>query len=233
MRTLTDRGSRELRPREREYSLAHEAQMCNHSAVEVSRQQFVFVLLCFLLSASLCLALTRQSLWIDEAVTAWMASRQSVWSVLAEITNSQHIKVSEPYMPFFYIYIWAWARVFGTSEFALRASNIPFAIVLVTTFGWTSLRVFNRPFLWAVFGLSPFIWFYINEARPYIAVMACSAISLAALLPIRRDTQGSHHGFSVLPCCWALGSTCLLSSSYYRRWRSLVLSSESRGRTRF
>jgi hypothetical protein len=72
--------------------------------------------------------------------------------------------------------------VFGVSEFALRASNIPFAILLVSALAWSSLNLFGVRFAWIVFALSPFLAVYMNEARPYIPLMASVTLSLVALL---------------------------------------------------
>jgi hypothetical protein len=90
-------------------------------------------------------------------------------------------------MPLYMLYIWEWAQAFGTSEYALRASNIPFAFMFTTALGWTSYRVFRRPFLWVVFALSPFVVFYMSEARPYVALMACATASTGAMLAYFAD----------------------------------------------
>lgn len=90
-------------------------------------------------------------------------------------------------MPVYNVYIWAWSRLFGAGEFALRASNVPFVLMLSAALGWTSYRVFRRPLLWVVFCFSPFVVFYMNEARPYIAVMGCAAVSTGTLLAYFAD----------------------------------------------
>jgi len=146
-------------------------------------------ILCLVVSLGLCLGVTRQSLWIDEATTAWLASHQDPWRLLGTLADGREI-LSESLMPLFTGYIWTWSRLFGTGEQALRAANIPFAILLVATLGWTSSRLFSRPLLWLVLCFCPFIWFYMNEARPYVAVMACSAVALAAVLAYFADPNG-------------------------------------------
>jgi hypothetical protein len=132
----------------------------------------------------LCLAITHQSLWIDEAFTTAFTAPSSVRHLIEAILRE---KSSEAQMPLYNIYIWAWAKLFGISEYALRTSNIPFAVMLTAALGWTSYHVFRRPFLWAAFCLSPFVVFYMNEARPYVAVMGCAAVSTGALLAYFAD----------------------------------------------
>jgi hypothetical protein len=130
-------------------------------------------------SVTLSLSITRQSLWIDEAVMAYFAAYSDLKSMVATVTQ---LRTSDPQMPLYIMYLWGWAQLFGTSEYALRAANIPFAMVLVGASAWTSWRVLGRPVLWVVFSVSPFVWFYMNEARPYIAIMAFSAVSTGYLM---------------------------------------------------
>ena len=47
---------------------------------------------------------------------------------------------------------------------------------------WASRALFRRPNAWLILCLSPFVWFYMNEARPYIAVMAFAAVAMVAEL---------------------------------------------------
>ena len=75
-------------------------------------------------------------------------------------------------MLFYLSYMWGWIKIFGRSEVALRAANIPFFLLLVGSAAWASRRLLQRPYLWVLFCLSPFVWFYLNEARPYAAVTA-------------------------------------------------------------
>jgi hypothetical protein len=141
-----------------------------------SRLYWALVLLApFLLAVSI----TGQSLWIDEAVMAYFASYDRLGDMFVTVTN---LRTSDPQMPLYILYLWGWAKLFGASEYALRAANLPFAILLVAAMAWTSWRALGRPALWVVFCLSPFVWFYMNEARPYVAIMACAALSTGALM---------------------------------------------------
>ena len=45
--------------------------------------------------------------------------------------------------PAYHLYTWGWVKVFGVSEFALRASNIPFAVLFVSALAWSSRRIFG------------------------------------------------------------------------------------------
>ena len=146
----------------------------------------VALLLALLMCLWLVLSITKQSLWMDEAATAWFAAHPNLSSLAKTVSNRMN-RTSDPQMPFHIFYVWFWARLFGTGEWALRCSNIPFAVVLVTSLVWTSWRVFHRPILWTLFCFSPFIVYYMNEARPYIPLLACATASTGALLGYFAD----------------------------------------------
>ena len=131
--------------------------------------------------ALLGLAITHQSLWMDEGSTVWFASHQGIASFFSSLVGSRGAP-GDPQMLFYLLYMWGWIKMWGTSEVALRAANIPFAVLLLVTMRWASLRLFARSNAWLLLCLSPFVWFYMNEARPYIAVMSFSTLAVVAML---------------------------------------------------
>jgi hypothetical protein len=140
-------------------------------------QRFLWLLF----PVTLGLAITRQSLWIDEGYTVWFASHRSITTFFSALIGSPGAP-GDPQMLFYLFYMWAWVKPFGESEWALRAANIPFAILFMVTLSWASRHLLRQPNLWVFFCLSPFFWFYLNEARPYVALLAFSAVSIIALL---------------------------------------------------
>ncbi|HZL26307.1 MAG TPA: hypothetical protein VFC39_07240, partial [Acidobacteriaceae bacterium] len=85
-----------------------------------SWRQFIFVLT--LLIVPSLFFVTGQSVWVDEANSAWFASHARGW-------NPDQFRglAAVPEMPLFHVLLVGWVRVFGDSERALRAINIPFA----------------------------------------------------------------------------------------------------------
>jgi hypothetical protein len=132
-------------------------------------------------AATLGLAITRQSLWVDEGYTAWFASHNSFASFFSALVGSPGAP-GDPQMIFYLLYMWLWVKVFGISEVALRASNVPFAILFMVTMSWASRHLLRRPQLAVFFYLCPFFWFYLNDARPYVALIAFSSVATVALL---------------------------------------------------
>ena len=70
-----------------------------------------------LLSGLLCLSVTRQSLWIDEGGTAWLASQPELGSLFRTVGG---LSTSEAQMPLYTINFWAWANLLGTGALALH-----------------------------------------------------------------------------------------------------------------
>jgi hypothetical protein len=65
-------------------------------------------------------------------------------------------------------------------------------VLLIYTMSWASRRFFWNANLWVLFCLSPFFWFYLNEARPYLALMAFSSAATVALLAYMLEPERYH-----------------------------------------
>lgn len=138
-----------------------------------------------LLICALCFALllscsiSRSSLWTDEAFSAWLASHQNTQDLSTSLLTGDS---SDLQMVLYYVYLFVWTKLWGTSELALRSANIPFIVIFAFALVWTSWSVFKSRVAWVVAGLLPFVWHYASEARPYMAVLAFSTACLASLL---------------------------------------------------
>src|SRR5437867_2321554 len=77
------------------------------------------------------LAVSNQSLWIDEggaAIKAVQPTIQQWWHSLRTENNSNL------QLLFQHFYLWGWVKLFGASEYALRASNIPWLFLAIISF---------------------------------------------------------------------------------------------------
>lgn len=140
--------------------------------------RFLFLLLASLLVG--LLAISHQSFWIDEPFTARYAIQPDLagWWGALKVSAGPDIQ-----MLVYTLYLWCWEKLFGSSEFALRAANIPWFLLAQASF-WFGLRRWPR-LKWAavVFqAFNPFLWRYLDELRPYAmeyagaaAVMSCLA----------------------------------------------------------
>lgn len=118
------------------------------------------------------------SLWVDESMTAFMASQTSIGDLYESIIKTH---LSESQMPGYLAYIWTWTKVFGISEYVLRLANTPFLILFVALVLFSPMEKKGRLLISGITCFSPVIWFYLNEARYIILLFSFSGISIISL----------------------------------------------------
>lgn len=143
------------------------------------------------------------SLWTDEAFSAYIADHKTLHSLLSTLVNGDS---SDLQVAMYYIYLHGWTLLFGSSELALRAANIPFILIFGATLVWTSVRIFRAAWLWIPAGSLPFLWIYASQARAYFALVAFSMVCFGCFLAYLDDPSEAEQRW--LP--WlALGSLFL------------------------
>jgi hypothetical protein len=127
--------------------------------------------------------ITSQSLWIDEGQTYHFAKQPDfeAW----RLTLSANTK-SEAQMPLAMLYAWAGAEVVGQREWQLRVINLPWLALGAVAMGLLGQRV-KTQFPLAIFLLHPFVWFYVNEARPYAMQICAGAWLLYLLVKVQHE----------------------------------------------
>ena len=170
-------------------------------------------------------AISNQSYWIDEAtslIVAMAPNPSEAWKY------AQAVGGSTIQMPLYHVYLYAWHKMFGGGEWAMRASNIPFFVFAQLAF---LLLLRSRPRLaLTACGLSlvcPTIWMYLDETRPYIMQYAAACWPTAALLRTAAPRTGDGNwktpellllalatillaGSSLLGALWAAGFALVL-----------------------
>lgn len=110
------------------------------------------------------------SLWMDEGQTISLLSHDTFSGMLRDLV-SRGGAVSG--FPLYFILEFFWCKLFGLGEFALRSMNYVFALCIL----WGSLRLLAEAKLprWSLLLLAahPVLVYYMNEARPYVALYAC------------------------------------------------------------
>jgi hypothetical protein len=153
-----------------------------------------FIVLLTVLMIPSFLFVTTQSFWGDEASTAWFADHSRSLNP-AEF----HFLAAVPQMPLYHVLLVPWAHSFGDSEQALRAINLPFAALFLGSLLWISRRPGAR-FWWLPalpFAVFPLLTYYVNECRPYAALLAISAAAGAAFFSYLR----THSRAAAYLCC--------------------------------
>jgi hypothetical protein len=132
-------------------------------------------------------AISTQSLWIDEGYTALFASQPTERDWVVQMTASLN---SEAQMPGYLAYMWGWEKVFGHSEIALRASNVPFLLAFLLVLGSLPMPKRMRIGIAILTLLNPFIWYYMNEARYVIGAFSLGGISVFSMVAFLQSESG-------------------------------------------
>lgn len=142
------------------------------------------------------LSISGESLWIDEAHTAAKAGQPNFFSWWETMLGDSG---SDLQMPLYMFYVWSWSLLFGDSEIALRSANVlPFLLAQFAL--WRSfLPTYRRSLaIVAVSGVSPFVWYYMNEARPYMMQYAGASLAVWGFLMIREGSAKNAEGILTL-----------------------------------
>ena len=134
-------------------------------------------------------AISTQSYWIDEALSLIIAKAPNpteAWQYAQAVSGSTLL------MPLYQIYLYGWHKVFGSGEWAMRASNLPWFVFGQLAF---LLLLRQRPKL-ALLGcllaaISPILWVYLDETRPYIMQYAAACWLTAALVRLTARPAAS------------------------------------------
>jgi hypothetical protein len=148
-----------------------------------------------------------ESLWIDEAATARLASKATFHEWRSEMATGHF---SEHQMPISMAFAWLMAKALGTSEWQLRAVNIFWGALAVVAL-YRAGRRLAIPWLPLLLVLHPFFWYYMNEARPYVMQMACGSWLFYSLLEfIQSRGSGTKWAISLSLAGFVLCGSSLL-----------------------
>ncbi len=160
--------------------------------------------------AVMLLAISNESLWIDEFWAAYYAkagSLHELYKLLLIPSGSQ--------TPLHFIYTYFWGLFVQPSELGLRMANLPlFVIGQLSLF--LALRAYPKKFSYlflAVSALHPMVWQYANEARPYIMMYAGSEMILAYMLYINMEKDNVGSISPLFSMIFVFGSILLFGAS--------------------
>lgn len=133
-----------------------------------------------------------QSLWVDEgnaAVKAMQPTFKTFWWWFSGTRGS------DLQMPLYMFLLWAWARIAGHAEWALRALNGLFAAAAMAYVAGCRPLPRRTRLLWCMLAaVAPFLAMYMDEARPYAMQFAAGAL---LFLPFAgRDDAPGGRGFA-------------------------------------
>jgi hypothetical protein len=169
-----------------------------------SRMATLGLALCGLLVCAI--AISAQSYWIDEGSTAWKACQPTLGKWWRELMT---YKGSDLQMPLYMLFVWGWEKVTGLNEFAMRAGNALWFLLGVIAL---ARALANRPLVRAGVCLAllvnPFVWYYLDELRPYALQLGASLVVFAALYRLgQKPVEPGPERCAVVGLC--LGSVLL------------------------
>jgi len=133
------------------------------------------------------IAIERESLWFDEAVS-YLVARLPIEEMLVNSAQSSH-------PPFYYILLHFWQLLVPATDAAVRVLGIVMSILLVPAAYWLSNILFGRRSiaLWAALlvAVSPFQVLFSHELRMYSTVMLL-AISATIAFLMAESTNHSY-----------------------------------------
>ena len=141
-------------------------------ANRTSQPGWLWTLSFLVLLAAAVAAISHQSFWIDEAYNGWKSSQPTLAGWWREMVKWDG---SDLQMPFYMVDAWGWEKIFGHSEWWLRAANLPWLIL-----GVLAIPRRQAALLVAI-AVSPFAWYYLDEARPYAMQMGATLLMVGAL----------------------------------------------------
>lgn len=158
--------------------------------LHVSRSRFawgriVYVLYALALTVSISTWFTaiRAPLWLDETGSFWVIDR-GFWQILPRQGTIS--------FPAYYYILWAWTKLFGTSEIAMRFLSVVAMLGAVYLLYLAARELFERDVALiaaVVFCLHPVVIFAAVDIRPYaFAVLATNAAILLVLRLRRSDS---------------------------------------------
>lgn len=137
-------------------------------------------------------------LWLDEAYSAWFASRSwhDLWT---------QVPTYEPHPPFYYSLLKVWRDMFGGGPLALRSFSLLFAVATVPLMIAASAELerqqpSGRPLLRAgmaafLIACSPMLVLMGAEARPYPLLIFAYALALLGVLRLMREFANGPGGW--------------------------------------
>jgi len=144
-------------------------------------------------------AISTQSFWIDEAlslIVAMSSSPAEAWKYMHAVSGSTL------QMPLYQAYLYGWHKAFGGGEWAMRASNLPWFLLGQLAF---LILLRHRPSLALLSCLlatvSPILWMYLDETRPYVMQYAAACWLAAAIVRFStlNPTSAARHSTPSLP----------------------------------
>ena len=160
--------------------------------------------------AVMLLAISNESLWIDEFWTAHFAaigSFRAFFDLLLVPSGSQ--------TPLHFLHFYLWGLFVPAGEYLLRLANLPLFVAGQAAVFWAlrgSPKLFSALLL-TLSAFHPMVWQYANEARPYIMMYAGAQMMFAYLLHLQVRSEREPAAHALFFSLFVLGGLLLFGAS--------------------
>jgi hypothetical protein len=147
-------------------------------------------------------AINTQSFWIDECGVAYKAAMPHLSEFWHKISTEGSADLQQPFHHFF---AWGWEKLVGINEVAFRSGNIPFLLLGIGSLACAFARVQSvLRGIMVVLLTSPFVWYYLNEARPYSVQIGASLMVFSSIYRLSLNSDQSSERKWVLWLCFGM-----------------------------
>ncbi len=125
------------------------------------------------------------SLWFDEGGSLRATSQSTFSGMFSDLLHTAH---GDRFQPLYFVLLWCWRHLFGSSAFSLRLPSALLGIAAVAVLALAARRLFGTEgALWCAFFSAPsaFLIIHSQEARPYALLILLVALQFACLLWVR------------------------------------------------
>lgn len=160
--------------------------------------------------AVMLVAISNESLWIDEFWTAYFAqtpSFKAFFDLLMVPSGSQ--------TPLHFLHFYLWEQLVPRGEFLMRLANLPVFVAGQMALYW-ALRPYPAKLstlVLALGALHPMVWQYANEARPYILMVSGAQLMLAYLLHLHAPPAAAGRADLRFLAFFVIGGIALAGAS--------------------
>jgi len=159
-----------------------------NTARDILRNQ-AWLIIAVMSCALLVLAPSDRSLWIDEGWSARIimapGNLSQWWQMTLHDSAAMATQFGHSLTGFLL------GRGFGYTEQGLRMANLVWAFAGVAAFALAGKKL-GLPWLPLVFATNPFVWFYVDEVRPYAMQIAAGSWMMLAFLYITSSDTPAH-----------------------------------------
>jgi hypothetical protein len=167
-------------------------------------------------------------LWIDEGLSVGIADRP-----VRAILDALQLDGSPP---LYYLLLHAWMQVAGTTEEAVRALSLAFALLMVPVAWWAARPLFGARTAWmaaVLAAVNPFLSVYAQEARMYalvalLSLVACGLFGRAFVGETRRRACAAGFAVTLAALLYTHNWALFLGAAFGIAWLGLVVAARER-----